>query len=200
MRQAPAKDAAKSVPKNFPQGKSGRGKWTWQVLCDKTNKRRQQTTPILLSGVPQGCLRPHTWASWSVAAFPRDSSFCTRSKSAPRKTEVALAGFPWKTFNRWWVGATERENKEGSLCAWWLWASLCGRLDCWWGWCRWPTTASTRKGVLFVECFEDGRQLWTCQDAVGAVCSDCPANQRRSSLDSSRKCDKFRILSRGTPS
>ena len=61
------------------------------------------------------CLRAYTWASWSVAAFSRDSSFRPRSAPASRNTWVARAKFPRKSVERRWAGATEERIKKGPL-------------------------------------------------------------------------------------
>ena len=53
MRQTPAKGVARLCRRKLSGRKKVLGNWTRQVLCDKTNRRRQQAKPFLLSGVPE---------------------------------------------------------------------------------------------------------------------------------------------------
>ena len=161
-----------SVHGNFPHEESVRRNWVWRVLRDRIIRRCQYAKPFWLSGMPEECLRALIWASWSDAAFPRQSSFCPWSAVASGKTWVARAGFPRKAIERGKYGAAEGEDQEGLPCGAWPWASVCGGLDHRWSWCCWPAVASPDKSVLLGGCAEDGRQLWSCWEAVGAVCAN----------------------------
>ena len=185
MRRTLAKGVEKFCPKNFPHEESVRGNRARQVLCDRTIRRCQYAKLFLLSSVPEECLCAHTWTSWSVAAFPRQSSLCPWSALASRNTWVARAGFALKSIKWECVGASEGENQKGSPCGTWSWASVCKGLDHRWSWCRWPSVASSDKSVLPGACAEDGRKLWTDWEAVGAVRANRRAIEYRSSLDTS---------------
>ena len=194
MRQTPVKGAARFCQRKLSGWKCVRGKWAWQDLRDRTIRRCHYAEPILFSGVPEKRLCSNTWVSWSVAAFSRESSLCPWSAIAARNSWVERAGLSKKSVERAWAGATEGENQEGSFCGAWLWASICWGSDRWWGWCCWRTVASSHKSVSFGGCIEDGRQLRTRRESVGAICANCWASQHWCSKDLWKNFSRFRIF------
>ena len=64
-----------SVEENLPDEKGLRGNGAREVFCDGAIRCCQHAQPLSLPVVPQECIRTHTWAPWSVAAFSGASSY-----------------------------------------------------------------------------------------------------------------------------
>ena len=151
----------KSLQEDFPHEEIIRGNRAWQGFCDRTIRCPQNAQLVLLSGVPEIYFCARTWTSWNVAAFPRLSSLCPSSALVSWNTWVARARFSRKPIDWGWAGASEGEDQKGPSCGTRSWASVSWGLDHRWSWCRWPSVASSDKGVVLGGCAEDGRQLWT---------------------------------------
>ena len=162
-----ARGAGKFCPRKLTDEEGIRGNRTWEVLCDGAIRCWQHAQPLLLSVVPEECVRAYPWAPWSVAAFSGTSSLCSWPALASGNTWVARAGFPGESIDWGWAGVAEGEDSEGSFCITGSRASVCRGLDFWRSWCRRSSVASPDKGVLLGGRNEDGRQLWTCGEAVG---------------------------------
>ena len=195
MRQMLAKGAGNFCRRNLSA-------WRWCMRQPSTGLGRSFVTRpsdaatmpdlFLPSDVPAECVCAHTWTSWSVAAFPGQSSLCPWSASAFGNTWVARVGFPGISIEWGWAGASEGENQKGSSCTTWSWASVCRGLDHQRSWCRGPSVARSGKGVLFGRRAEDGRQRWNSRGAMGAVCANRRASEYRSNLDTRRSFGRFR--------
>ena len=192
MRQMLAKGAGRYCPRKLSEWK----RCTRQRSLAGSSWQDHQMLPIcqatFIAGYADECVRAHTWAPLSVAAFPGPSSLCPWPALASGDTWVARAGFPRKSIEWGWAGASEGENSKGSSFSTWSWASVCRELDHWRSWCHWPSVASFIERVLLGRRNEDGKQLWARWETVGAVFANSRANDTRSSLDTIRSFGRFR--------
>ena len=181
-----------SVEENLPDEEGVRGNRAWEVFCDGAVRCCQHSKSLLLSIVPEECIRAHPWAPWTVAAFSGTSSLCSWPALASWNTWVARAGFPRKSIDRRWAGAAEGEDSEGSFCSPGSGASVCRGLDLWRSWCDRPSVASPDECVLPGGWVEDGRELRSHWETVGAVCANRWASKSGSCLDTRRSFGRFR--------
>ena len=151
-----AKGAGRSCPRKYSAWKMCTRQRSLASSLWQDHQMLPICQPTFTVGVPEECVRAHTWAPWSVAAFPGPSSLWPWPALASGDTWVARDGFPGKSIEWGWTGASEGENSKGLSCSTWSWASVCRGLDHWRSWCHWPPVASLAKVSCLVDAMKMG--------------------------------------------